>query len=407
MSTTARSEWRRGWHLVMLTALGIACAPTALPVYSLGVFVEPFQSEFGWGRGEIQAAILFSTGLSIFCAPLSGTMVKRFGLRKTILPGLAGVGVGLLAAAANTGSLWQLYAAYALMSVLGTGAGMIGWGALISGRFDKARGLALGLALSGTGLCAALMPQIALAGMSVLGWRGAYLFLAGFVLLIALPICMAVLPDDPVAASKAEHPVHVTGMDAPTALRHWRFWVLGVATGAIYMVVGGLLPNFVPLLQDNGLSAAEAASIMGMFGVSVVVGRICVGALVDRFWAPAVAACVLIPAAIACIVLQGETSVIVAAAAVMMIGAATGMELDVLSFLTARYFGIADYARIYGRLFVFLAITAGVAPMLFGYFHDWTGHYALPLQISAGLLSAGAVLLLALGRYPHEYARAE
>ena len=407
MSMTARQEWRRGWHLVLLTALGIACAPTALPVYSLGVFVEPFQAEFGWGRGEIQTAILFSTGLSIFCAPLSGTMVKRFGLRKTILPGLAGVGVGLLAAAANTGSLWQLYAAYALMSVLGTGAGMIGWSALISGRFDKARGLALGLALSGTGLCAALMPQIALAGMSVLGWRGAYLFLAGFVLLIALPICMAVLPDDPVADKKTEQPVHVSGMDAAAALRHWRFWVLGVATGAIYMVVGGLLPNFVPLLQDNGLSAAQAASIMGMFGISVVVGRICVGALVDRFWAPAVATGVLIPAAIACLVLQGETSVVVAAAAVMIVGAATGMELDVLSFLTARYFGIADYARIYGRLFVFLAVTAGVAPMLFGYFHDWTGHYTLPLQISAGLLMAGAVLLLALGRYPQEYARTE
>jgi MFS family permease len=392
---------------VLLTALGITCAPTALPVYSLGVFVAPFQAEFGWGRGEIQTVILFSTGLSIFCAPLSGTMVKRFGLRKTILPGLAGVGIGLLAAAANTGSLWQLYAAYALMSVLGTGAGMIGWGALISGRFDKARGLALGLALSGTGLCAALMPQIALAGMSFMGWRGAYLFLAGFVLLIALPVCMAVLPDDPVADSKGEKPLHVVGMDASVALRHWRFWVLGAATGAIYMVVGGLLPNFVPLLQDNGLSAAQAASIMGMFGISVVVGRICVGALVDRFWAPAVATGVLIPAAIACLVLQVESDVIVAAAAVMMIGAATGMELDVLSFLTARYFGLADYARIYGRLFVFVAVTAGIAPMLFGYFHDWTGHYALPLQISAGLLILGAACLLALGRYPPEYARAE
>ena len=44
MSMTARQEWRRGWHLVLLTALGIACAPTALPVYSLGVFVEPFQA---------------------------------------------------------------------------------------------------------------------------------------------------------------------------------------------------------------------------------------------------------------------------------------------------------------------------------------------------------------------------
>ena len=49
-AASATDEWRRGWHLVALTALGLTCAPTTLPVYTLGVFVGPFEQEFGWSR---------------------------------------------------------------------------------------------------------------------------------------------------------------------------------------------------------------------------------------------------------------------------------------------------------------------------------------------------------------------
>jgi MFS family permease len=394
-------EWRQSWHLVALTVLGLTCAPTTLPVYTLGVFVAPYAAEFGWGRGEIQAAILFSTGLAVFFAPLAGTMVNRFGIRRTIVSGLVGLALSCLVAAANTGALWQLYAAYALMSALGAGAGAVGWVTLISGRFEQARGLALGIALSGTGLCAALMPMIATFGIDQFGWRGAYMLLAAFIAFVVLPICAALLPDEAIALPHSEErSAKQSGMVAGAAIRHWRFWVLGTSTAAIYLVIGGLIPNIVPALMDTGASAAAAASIMGLFGIAVVAGRICVGALVDRFWAPVIAALVLLPAAIGCLVLQSEGSLPMLTGAVVFIGIATGMELDVLGFLAARYFGLADYARVYGRLYVFVAATAGVAPMLFGYVYDWTGSYTLPLQVSAGLLITGAIGLMALGKYP-------
>lgn len=395
------SEWRRSWHLVALTVLGLTCAPTTLPVYTLGVFVAPYAAEFGWGRGEIQSAILFSTGLAVFFAPLAGTMVNRFGLRRTIVSGLVGLALSCLAAAANTGALWQLYAAYALMSALGAGAGAVGWVTLVSGRFEQARGLALGIALSGTGLCAALMPIIATFGLDRFGWRGAYVLLAAFVAFVVLPICAAMLPDEVLSLPGSEQgSADQSGMNAGAAIRHWRFWILGASTAAIYLVIGGLIPNLVPALMDTGASAAAAASIMGLFGIAVVAGRICVGALVDRFWAPVVAALVLVPAAIGCLGLQSGGSLPMLTGAVVFIGVATGMELDVLGFLTARYFGLTDFARVYGRLYVFVAATAGVAPMLFGFAYDWTGSYALPLQVAAGLLVAGATGLLTLGKYP-------
>lgn len=403
IEATATQEWRQSWSIVVLTIIGLTCAPTTLPVYTLGVFVIPFAKEFGWGRGDIQAAILFSTGLAVVGAPLAGFLIRRFGVRRIILPSLLGMALSLILAALNTGHLWQLYATYALMSILGAGAGGVAWTTLIIARFDRARGLALGLALSGTGLCAALMPQIATIGLDRWGWQGAYFAMAMFVALAVFPISVLMLPRDTentrIETAKGDD---LSGMDVSEVVRHWRFWTLGFSTAAIYLVVGGLLPNIVPALLDNGATGATAASIMSAFGIAVIVGRISVGALVDRFWAPLIATLVLLPAALGCFLLQSDITVPVMAIAVIFVGMATGMELDVLSFLATKYFGSADYPRIYGRLYIFVAATAGVAPMIFGYIYDWTGSYALPLQASAVLLIAGAAGLIALGRYPKE-----
>lgn len=396
------SEWRQGWHLVALTAIGITCAPTTLPVYSIGVFVAPFEEAFGWGRGEIQTAILFSTGLGVLCAPLAGWMVRRLGLRMTILPGLCGLALSLALAGSMTGALWQLYAVYALMSLLGAGAGAVGWTSLLAQRFDQARGLALGLGLSGTGLCAVLMPQIALQGMSLWGWRGAYYGLSAFILLLVLPLCAIMLPRraDNAHSGRAATIAAAVGQSMREATRSRRFWVLGASTTCIYLAIGGIIPNLVPTLTDKGISSRDIATVLSAFGAAIVVGRIGIGALVDRFWAPAVAASVLIPASLACLILDRSSAAPHAILAAALLGAAAGMELDVLGFLTARYFGLKDFARIYGRAYIFVAAAAGIAPLAFGYIYDLSRSYHWPFMISAALFAAGAIGLLSLGRYP-------
>lgn len=398
----AAGEWRRNGHLVALTAAGLTCAPTTLPPYTIGVFVAPFTHDFGWSRGAIQTAILFSTGLGVLCAPLAGAMIRRFGIRRTILAGLAGIALACLCGAVMQGALWQLYLVYALMALLGAGAGGIGWTTLLAERFTASRGLALGIGLSGTGLCAILMPQVASISMAAWGWRGAYVALAGIALLIVLPPCAWLLPTrrQEAAAVMADRVAEPGAFTVKAAVRHWRFWMLGASTACIYLAVGGAIPNLVPALTDKGISARDAATVMSIFGGAIVVGRIAIGALVDRFWASAVASVVLAGATIGALVLSGDASFTSYAIAAAMLGMVTGTELDIIGFLTARYFGLADFARIYARVYIFVAAAAGVAPLIFGYLSDLTGSYRAPFLIAAGLLVAGAAGLLSLGRYP-------
>lgn len=334
-------------------------------------------------------------------APLVGVAIQRFGIRATVLVGLAGMSLSCLAAAAMTGALWQLYVAYSLMALLGAGAGGIAWSALITAGFQQTRGLALGLALSGTGVSAILMPQIAAAALRDHGRRTGYVALAAFGLLVVLPLCAFCLRNGRgVLPGMGERSENTTGLSAREAVRTWRFWILGFATAATYFAVGGAIPNLVPALTDKGITTSAAVAALGGLGGAIILGRITVGALLDRVWGPAVATIVLLPAAIGCVALTLPASLgsyIVAAAA---IGVATGMELDMLAFPAARYFGQADYPRIYSRLYMFLAAPAGVAPLSFGYLFDATGSYRLPFLLAAGMLAASAASLLALGRYP-------
>lgn len=402
LTTEARREWKSGWHLTALTIFGLTAAPTVLPPYTIGIFVAPLEATFGWSRAAIQATIAFSTGLGLISGPMAGWLVQRFGPRRAILSGIVGMAAALAYAGAIGGELWQLYLAYALMALLGAGAGAVSWSYLIATRFETSRGLALGLALSGTGLCAVLMPRIAAQGIALWDWRGAYWVLAAFVGLIVLPICYLVLPRQfPTHAVKPSHsPQEHSGTSLAWALRGYHFWLIGLSSAGIYAAVGGLIPNLIPVLSGKGVPLPDAVWIISIFGLSVVVGRIVIGALVDHLWAPAVATAVLIPAACACIMLNADASLTTYACAAALLGAATGMEFDMLGFLVARYFGLVDYARIYGRIFMFVAGSAGLAPLGYGALYDRTHSYELPLMLSSVLLCASAVGLLALGRYP-------
>ncbi len=411
LAAPATVEWRNNWHLVLLTAAALTCSPATLPVYTIGVLTGPLHESFGWGRGTIQAAILFSTGLGMVGGPLAGWMIERLGLRRSVLLGVTGLSAAVAACASITGAAWQLYLFYGLMALLGAGTGAVSWTYLIAARFDRTRGLALGIALSGTGLAAMMMPRIAAFGLDLGGWQASYLLLGAYGMLVILPLCALLLPRRTLPGADAGKGAGLTGSIATAAaaapglslraaLRRRHFWLLGAATFCIYVAVGGLIPNIVPVLTDAALSTDDAVAIMGFFGLAIIAGRILIGSLVDHLWAPAVAACVLLPAAAACFAFQLPLGFGAYAVAAMLVGMATGMELDMLGFLATRYFGLAHFAPIYGRLYMFVSIGAGAAPLAFGSAYDLTGSYALPLSLAAGLLLAGAAGLLALGRYP-------
>lgn len=403
-----RDELAHRWPLIMATCMGIISSSFVLPYYSIGALLTPVTEEFGWSRAQFQAAILFSSGLGALTSPLIGWLNDKYGPRRVALPSMIGLSLGLLTASQIQGDLWMLFLAYGMMALLGAGTIPVTWTRAIATSFFKRRGLALGLALTGTGICASVAPHYTVWLTNQFGWRGAYVGLALVPLLLAWPMLYLLFrPLD--AHSQTENhesensAVLKSGLTLGEAVRGYRFWVLLLSILFAYQGFSGIGPNLLPSLTDDGFSREQAASVQSVFGLSIIIGRVVVGYLVDRLWAPGVAAfCLAIPAAGAAM-LHGSQSFETAALAAFLIGFAAGAELDLMAFLAARYFGLAHYAKIYSILYATLAVCSGTAPMIFASVYDTTGSYDLGYTVAAGLFMVSVVLMLLLGRYPKEY----
>ena len=396
------SELRQNWRLLASAGTGITFSVIVLPYYTIGALVVPITEEFGWTRAEFQTAILFSAGLGALTAPLVGYLSNRFGPRRIALPAIVGLSSGFLIASTLQGDLWLLYSAYACMAILGAGTIPVTWTQAITATFNRQRGIALGLALSGTGICGVLMPQFTTYLVTEYSWRVAYIGIGLTPLLIGLPIVYWGFRSSPSVITEVQ-PIAETGMTLKEAARSYKFWVLLASIFVVYMAASGIGPNLYPAITDAGMSVNQAATAQSLFGAAIVAGRLLVGFAVDRYWAPGVGGVTMLLPVVGCALLIEPTTFLPTAIAAILIGLAAGAELDLMSYLASRYFGQKHYAQIYSILYMGLAICSGGAPLIFAGIYDATASYAVSFTIAMGLFALGAVVMLFMGNYPKAY----
>ena len=394
------SEIRAGWFLILSACAGVACCSITLPYYSIGMLMGPMTTHFGWSRAEFQGALLLSSGLGALTAPVVGWLCDRYGPRKVALPGLVGLTLAFFAASHMNGELWMLYASYAAIALLGAGTVPVTWTRSIALSFDARRGLALGLTLTGTGIAAVLLPHYTVWAIERFGWRGAYVAVGLLPVLLAGPLVYwGFHTRTPNAATAAGYEDRY-GLTLTQVLRRRRFWILLCSVLMAYLGISGIGANLFASLTDRGVSKSQAATIQGIMGAAIIIGRIGVGHLVDRYWAPGVAAVALSLPMLGSVLLYNNPPFWTTVLAVILIGLAAGAELDLMSFLAARYFGVLHYSKIYSLLYSALALCGGSAPMLFAHLYDLNGSYAQSFLMGGAFFLIAALLMLLLGPYP-------
>jgi MFS family permease len=402
------SEFTYGWKSLLAATIGTMCGIFTLTNYTQGFFVGPVTSEFGWSAAQffLSYTVLMCSGL--LTGPLIGYIAQRVGLRAVGIVGLIGHSLAYVVLSLNTGSLMLWYLSWALVAILGAGSLPIIWTGVLNNWFTKHRGKAIGITMAGTGLGAFLLPPIVEFLIANHGWRAAYRGIGLGALLISLPIVFALFKEKPDSSTAIDgkamaNKVETWGLTTRDAMRTRQFWILGAVLFLTVIVVAGLLSNFERIMSEQGFERSSIAQIAAVMGLTVIIGRLMVGALVDRFWAPGVAACFFLVATLGLLILVGtQVTMATAMLVAVMIGLAAGAELDLLAYLTGKYFGPAHYPSIFGLIIAFFTVGAGIAPPLFGMAAQMFQGYGTMLSISIGLLLVSILLFLLLGRYPDE-----
>ena len=399
-----------GWWIVFVAAVGLSMGYGPIVTFTFGVFFKLLNQEFGWSRGDISQAFSISLFVMSLVFPFVGRLVDRFGARKVIIPSILLFGLGLMSLSLLSANIWQLYAVYILLGLVGGGTAPVPYSNVLSHWFDKRRGLALGIAMVGLGLGAFVMPSLAQMLIVSQGWRQAYIVFGLMVMVITIPIVglffketpemVGLRPDGDVI--NPNHPntsEQKIGLSAQEARQTHTFWIL---VGAFFLMsasVHGCLIHLVPLLTDRGISPQLAAGATSLFGAALLFGRVGAGYLLDHFFASSVALCFFCGTALGLLLLWSGVTGTAAFIAAFLVGLGMGAEGDIIAYLIGRYFGLRAFGEIYGYAFGAFTLGGVSGPLLMGRGFDATGSYSLGLGVFVVVTLIAAGLMTRLGPY--------
>ena len=386
----ARREFRQGWTTVLGSALAVGVGLTGIGFYSLGLFVQPLQSEFGWSRAEVSGAAT-AEQLGIFLsAPLVGRLADRVGVRPIAIASYTATPLAMLLLAQTGPSVAAWYALWLLASLAGCGTTPAIWARVVSSRFEDGRGLALGLMLVGTGLAAIIAPAMLGPVIAAHGWRAGVFTMAAIIFGLGLPASLLTARSNPRDEA-------VRGSADRGRFEANRSTLILVAVALLLGgLVAGLIIHLVPMLIDAGTQPVHATKVAVSVGIAVLGARVIVGYLFDRFHAPYVA-CLFLMSPIASALLLRFGGPVVPAA--LLLGFAAGAEVDMLAYFTSRYVHFSNYGATYGVILGLFSLGAACGPLLFGFARDVTGNYDMILLVSAAALILVVGLIAALGPY--------
>jgi MFS family permease len=400
-----------GWWIVLVASIGLSVHHAPIIGFTSGVFLKSLSQEFSWSRTQISLAFtLGALGITL-AAPFLGRLVDRFGARRVIVPATMLFGVGVLSLYFLSARLWRFYAISLFMGVAGSGTGPVPYSKVISRWFDRQRGLALGLALVGSSVGISVMPSLAQALITSVGWRSTYVFLGLLTMGITLPVVGLFLTERPqqmglwpdgearAAATAAKHTEPEPGFSGREARHTATFRVLVSAAFLISVSFVGCLIHLVPLLTDRGVSAQSAAFATSVGAGGALLARAGTGYLLDRFLVAQVAAPFFCGSALGILLLWSGVDGGLAFVAAVLVGLGQGAEFDILPYAISRYFGLRAFGEIYGYTFAAVTLGAAVGPLVMGVSFDATGSYSLALIAFAVATFTAAGLMIDLGPY--------
>ena len=431
------------WWVVVGSFIGCGVDNGVVMAFTFGLFLKPVAAEFGWSRAQVAAALAIAGVTSALSSPIWGKLIDRFGIKPVTLCAVTFFGCAMASIALTPPVLPVFLLLYAVAGVASAGASPLPYAKAITGRFDRRRGLALGIAVAGVGVGGMLVPQATRLLIDDFGWRSGYVgvgaiaFVAfpAVALLLREPVGRPIVPrraarraatefqetadkdrtNDPTPESSATALLKApSASDVPSspeqpgltfddAMRGgYPFWAL---TGAFLLAataIAGTANHIVPLLTDAGMSSKMATLAFSTGGLALILGRISSGILADRMFAPTVTIAFLLTPMAGILLLgfgHGDT---LPFAGAFLIGIGVGGEIDLIAFLTSRYFGLRSFGALYGYLTGLYYLGANSGPFLMDLVYDHAGSYQPALLGAASLLLVSSLMISRLG--PYRYA---
>lgn len=382
----------------LLLSAGIRSAP--------GVLMVPLGLGFGWDRSLVSTGA--ATGIFLYglVGPFAAALMLSFGIRRTMMSGLALMGAATLASL-RMQEPWQYILTWGVLSGIGSGAlaGVLG-AAVVNRWFATRQGLMIGI-LSASTATGSLVFLPFLAWLTRNGaWQPVAIAIA-VASLALLPVVYLLVPEHPhhvgvrrVGESEESPPpsqphqartafaaITVLGM----AVRRPMFWLLAGSFFACGLTTNGLVgTHLIAYCGDHGIPPVHAAGFLSMIGLFDLIGTTASGWLTDRYDSRRLL--------VAYYALRGVSLLVMpfvdfSTANLTIFAVFFGLDwiatVPPTLKLANEAFGERDAPIVFGWIVVAHQLGAAAATVGAGAIREHEGSY-LPAFVAAGLIGLGA-----------------
>jgi MFS family permease len=260
-------------------------------MYSVTVVLPAIQAEFGVARGDASlpyTLTMIGFGLG---GILMGRMADRFGVIVPVGIGALGLGAGFIAAGLAPNLSLFCAAQGLLIGLLGTSATFAPLVADTSQWFDRRRGMALAICMSGNYTAGAVWPPVMQHFIDTVGWRQTYVGMGVFCVLSILPLAVVLRRRPPNHAAQIAVPqaaaaprvARPPASDQPMGMRPGTAQALLCVAGVSCCVAMSMPQvHIVAYCGDLGYGAARGAEMLSLMLGMGVISRLASGWISDH-----------------------------------------------------------------------------------------------------------------------------
>jgi MFS family permease len=333
---------------------------------------------------------------------IGGRLYDRYGAKWIILVSTLFMSAGYVGIA-FIDSLWEFYICYGLLAAIGFGGASLPLvAALMTNWFEKRRGLAISLAISGNCIGQFLLVPVFTAIVLDHGWRISYALIGFIMLAVNTLLCLTVIrgnPADfglqPYGRKEQEPPGSGAAGNTTGAMPHdlglrmalgtysfWLFLVIMFVCGSGDFLVA---VHLVAFLTDFGFTFKAAGNVLALFGLLSMGGILVAGPASDRFgnrWPIALMFVLRFMVYILILKYPNELNFYIFA---LLFGFTFLITAPLTATLMGRLYGLSHVGLLSGFATTVHHLAGGFWAYMGGLVFDRTGSYRLIFVISAAM----------------------
>ena len=368
--------------------------------FSIGVMFKPMIGEFGWSRAAMSLGFFLYMTFFALSLTVIGKFYDRYGPKWVIVISTLFLSVGYMSISVIN-SLWQFYVCYGFLAAIGLGGTSLSLMAVVISKwFEKSRGLATSLALSGS--CLGQFVLVPLITIFVLrsGWRAAHLVLGLVMLVLNIALALAIIKGDPERLGqkpfgygngnkeKKSNDESLSGADPQDlglreAMRTSSFWLYFV----VMFICGSgdflVATHLIPFVTDHGISATTAGNMLAWYGLMSLGGILIAGPASDLIGTRIPIASTFVIRVFLFLMIIKYQNVISFYILALAFGFTHLVTAPLTPSLIGRLYGFSHIGLLSGVIFTIHYAAGGFWAYVGGLIFDQTGSYRLAFILSA------------------------